>query len=108
MSPAVLRKEAATSRSLPAVKQLIKTTCPYCGVGCGIDIEVDVNTGINTDTDTTEGLDTRTNTSRNPDPSNPSRVLTKLSGTPEHPANFGRLCVKGSGNKYQKWTFIAA
>jgi assimilatory nitrate reductase catalytic subunit len=53
-------------------KQLKKTTCPYCGVGCGVDIEVELNAATQ------------------------CSVLTKLQGTPEHPANFGRLCVKGS------------
>jgi assimilatory nitrate reductase catalytic subunit len=43
----------------------IRTTCPYCGVGCGI-------------------LATRTATG-----------LT-VTGDPEHPANRGRLCSKGS------------
>ncbi|GAC1046338.1 nitrate reductase [Rhizobium sp. No.120] len=43
-----------------------KTTCPYCGVGCGIIAEVD-DTG---------------------------KVSVK--GDPDHPANFGRLCSKGS------------
>jgi assimilatory nitrate reductase catalytic subunit len=46
--------------------RLIKTTCPYCGVGCGIDVQLQ------------------------------NELPTSLSGTPEHPANFGRLCVKGS------------
>ena len=41
----------------------VKSTCPYCGVGCGI--AVDVNT-------------------------------TSLVGTKTHPANLGRLCVKGT------------
>lgn len=50
--------------------QLKQTTCPYCGVGCGVDINV-VN---------------EAQTSR----------LSALAGTAEHPANFGRLCVKGS------------
>lgn len=50
--------------------QLKQTTCPYCGVGCGVDINL-VNDG---------------KTSR----------LSDLTGTTEHPANFGRLCVKGS------------
>lgn len=45
---------------------LVQTTCAYCGVGCGVDIEVN------------------------------SGVATGLQGTPEHPANFGRLCVKGT------------
>ncbi|HEX7439274.1 MAG TPA: molybdopterin-dependent oxidoreductase [Caldimonas sp.] len=42
------------------------STCPYCGVGCGIIIE-----------------------------SSGDRV-TGVRGDPDHPANFGRLCSKGS------------
>src|SRR3984957_19238484 len=44
----------------------VRTTCPYCGVGCGVLAEV------------------------KPDGSIAGR------GDPEHPANFGRLCSKGS------------
>ena len=44
----------------------IKTTCPYCGVGCGV-------------------LAT---------PQPDGRVAVE--GDPDHPANFGRLCSKGS------------
>ncbi|MBW6422052.1 molybdopterin-dependent oxidoreductase [Rhizobium sp. XQZ8] len=43
-----------------------KTTCPYCGVGCGVIVTV---------------ADTGTVT---------------VKGDPDHPANFGRLCSKGS------------
>jgi assimilatory nitrate reductase catalytic subunit len=43
-----------------------KSTCPYCGVGCGVVIESD-------------GLQ-----------------ITGVRGDPEHPANLGRLCTKGS------------
>ena len=43
-----------------------KSTCPYCGVGCGVIIE-------------------STNTQ-----------ITGVQGDPDHPANFGRLCTKGS------------
>jgi assimilatory nitrate reductase catalytic subunit len=43
-----------------------KTTCPYCGVGCGVLATPDGNGGAG------------------------------ISGDPEHPANFGRLCSKGS------------
>ena len=43
-----------------------KSTCPYCGVGCGVIIE-------------SEGLQ-----------------ITGVRGDPDHPANFGRLCSKGS------------
>lgn len=43
-----------------------RTTCPYCGVGCGVLATPDVSGGAT------------------------------ISGDPEHPANFGRLCSKGS------------
>ena len=43
-----------------------KSTCPYCGVGCGVIIE---STGSQ---------------------------ITGVRGDPDHPANFGRLCTKGS------------
>jgi assimilatory nitrate reductase catalytic subunit len=43
----------------------IRTTCAYCGVGCGIKAEV-------------EGR------------------AVKIAGDPEHPANHGRLCSKGT------------
>ncbi|WPB59060.1 molybdopterin-dependent oxidoreductase [Xylophilus sp. GOD-11R] len=43
-----------------------KSTCPYCGVGCGVIIE------------SAEGQ------------------ITGVKGDPTHPANFGRLCTKGS------------
>jgi assimilatory nitrate reductase catalytic subunit len=45
------------------------TTCPYCGVGCGVIA--------------TPG-----------DESAPNRL--RIEGDPDHPANQGRLCVKGS------------
>ena len=44
----------------------LKTTCPYCGVGCGIEISKDAGGAF------------------------------ALRGDPAHPANFGRLCSKGS------------
>ena len=43
-----------------------RSTCPYCGVGCGVLIET---TGD---------------------------AITNVRGDPAHPANFGRLCTKGS------------
>ncbi len=45
---------------------VIKTTCPYCGVGCGVNVQRD-HTGI-----------------------------LPVAGDTEHPSNFGKLCVKGS------------
>lgn len=44
----------------------IRTTCPYCGVGCGILATPDGAGGL------------------------------AVAGDPDHPANLGRLCVKGS------------
>jgi sulfite reductase (NADPH) flavoprotein alpha-component len=43
----------------------VKSVCPYCGVGCGLQLQVEEN-----------------------------RVV-KVSGDKAHPANFGRLCTKG-------------
>ena len=43
-----------------------KSTCCYCGVGCGVIIQSDQNKIIN------------------------------VVGDPDHPANYGRLCTKGS------------
>ncbi|WP_192365457.1 molybdopterin oxidoreductase family protein, partial [Mesorhizobium mediterraneum] len=44
----------------------VRTTCPYCGVGCGVLAKVAANGEI------------------------------AVRGDPDHPANFGRLCSKGS------------
>ncbi|MBI3774616.1 MAG: nitrate reductase, partial [Gammaproteobacteria bacterium] len=44
----------------------IKTTCPYCGVGCGVIASVAADGAVS------------------------------VRGDPDHPANFGRLCSKGS------------
>jgi len=43
-----------------------KSTCSYCGVGCGVIIEHDAT------------------------------HITGVRGDPDHPANFGRLCTKGA------------
>src|SRR3954471_7598365 len=43
-----------------------RTTCPYCGVGCGILAAPDGAGGA------------------------------AIAGDPDHPANFGRLCSKGA------------
>ncbi|MBR1123764.1 molybdopterin-dependent oxidoreductase [Bradyrhizobium lablabi] len=49
----------------PALR-ITPTTCPYCGVGCGVLATPDGSGGA------------------------------AIAGDPEHPANFGRLCSKGS------------
>jgi assimilatory nitrate reductase catalytic subunit len=43
-----------------------RTTCPYCGVGCGVIARVDDDGAVS------------------------------VRGDPQHPANFGKLCSKGS------------
>jgi assimilatory nitrate reductase catalytic subunit len=45
---------------------LTKSTCCYCGVGCGVIIE------------------------------NTNGAITGVRGDPDHPANFGKLCTKGA------------
>ncbi|MDP1665142.1 MAG: molybdopterin-dependent oxidoreductase [Methylobacter sp.] len=49
------------------MNKTIQTTCPYCGVGCGISAKI-----------------------------NETHHRLKISGDTSHPANFGRLCSKGS------------
>jgi len=44
----------------------VRTTCPYCGVGCGVVAETGADGAVS------------------------------VRGDPDHPANFGRLCSKGS------------
>ena len=50
----------------PETSAVTRATCPYCGTGCGVLIE------------STQG-----------------RII-KVQGDPQHPANLGRLCTKGS------------
>ena len=48
-----------------AVRQ-VRTTCPYCGVGCGVVVSIDAKGGV------------------------------EVHGDRDHPANLGRLCSKGT------------
>ena len=57
--------QLALSHRAPAMTDT-PSTCPYCGVGCGVIIE-------------SEGAQ-----------------ITGVRGDPAHPANFGRLCSKGA------------
>ncbi|WP_408874589.1 hypothetical protein [Acetobacter sp. AC2005] len=47
-------------------REEVRTVCPYCGVGCGIILEVE------------------------------NDRIAKVRGDTAHPANGGRLCTKGS------------
>ncbi len=49
----------------------VKSTCCYCGVGCGVIIETTAN-------------------------QSGDLVVSGVRGDPAHPANFGKLCSKGS------------
>ncbi|MFY9874950.1 MAG: molybdopterin-dependent oxidoreductase, partial [Rhodomicrobium sp.] len=48
------------------MQEPVRTTCPYCGVGCGVLATANPDGGV------------------------------AVAGDPRHPANFGRLCSKGS------------
>ncbi|MFF7586401.1 molybdopterin-dependent oxidoreductase [Kitasatospora purpeofusca] len=56
----------------PKPVQRVRTVCSYCGVGCGmlLDVAVDGETG--------------------------RRTVLKASGDRDHPVNAGRLCTKGA------------
>src|ERR1700712_477596 len=51
---------------------LTRTSCSYCGVGCGITVQT------------------------RPDPETGRTVIARVSGDKLHPTNFGRLCTKGA------------
>jgi assimilatory nitrate reductase catalytic subunit len=65
----ILKLGTAVAESLPGRKIMnseVKSTCCYCGVGCGVLIE------------------------------SAAGRITGVRGDPEHPANRGRLCTKGA------------
>jgi len=57
---------SVTKPIIPIQSACVKTTCPYCGVGCGVEA------------------------------SPKSATEVTIAGDEAHPSNFGRLCVKGS------------
>ena len=48
------------------MSEAVRTTCPYCGVGCGVIARTGANGSV------------------------------EIAGDSEHPANYGRLCTKGA------------
>jgi sulfite reductase (NADPH) flavoprotein alpha-component len=64
--PADSATHAISAAPPPLENRQVKSVCPYCGVGCGIVLQVEAGR------------------------------VTKVSGDKEHPANFGRLCTKGT------------
>ncbi|HXY57437.1 MAG TPA: nitrate reductase [Methylocystis sp.] len=51
---------------MTAAPRIVRTTCPYCGTGCGVEARI------------------------------ASSGEVEIAGDKTHPANFGRLCVKGA------------
>ncbi len=67
MSTIPVRAEPVEAlRQAQGERRETRSTCPYCGVGCGVIVE-------------SQGAQ-----------------ITGVRGDPDHPANFGRLCTKGS------------
>jgi assimilatory nitrate reductase catalytic subunit len=64
-TPADASPQVSKARRPPAAA-ITRTTCPYCGVGCGVLAQPDQQGGAT------------------------------VAGDRDHPANFGRLCSKGS------------
>lgn len=62
-----MQKQEETSHTVAA--KMGKTTCPYCGVGCGVNVPLSANS---------------------------HQVVSAVTGDENHPANYGKLCVKGS------------
>lgn len=60
-----------TAQATRAATEQVRTVCSYCGVGCGMVLDI----------------------ARGPDG---RRTVLKASGDKSHPANSGRLCTKGA------------
>ena len=58
--------------ALAQIAPTVRTTCPYCGVGCGVLAQPD------------------------------GRGSAVIAGDPTHPANLGRLCSKGSALEIER------
>src|SRR5437763_6885942 len=59
-------RERASRSAHAGCDRAVRTTCPYCGVGCGLVVRANAVGGI------------------------------AVAGDAEHPANFGRICSKGA------------
>ncbi|PKO83269.1 MAG: nitrate reductase [Betaproteobacteria bacterium HGW-Betaproteobacteria-11] len=67
--------------TLPLVQET-RSTCPYCGTGCGVIIET-----VGVGTPCVPGMPLRGQV---------TAKIINVRGDPQHPANFGRLCSKGA------------
>lgn len=66
MAPLSFPQMDTTMSAKPTASKTVRSVCPYCGVGCGIVMQVEDN------------------------------LIVKVSGDKQHPSNFGRLCTKGT------------
>lgn len=66
MAPLSFLQESTAMANPLEISKTVRSVCPYCGVGCGIVMQVENN------------------------------LIVKVSGDKQHPSNFGRLCTKGS------------
>jgi assimilatory nitrate reductase catalytic subunit len=81
----ITNNQQAAADKLSTTSEWTKTTCPYCGVGCGVEVKsVEVDTISNTlvDDNLVEG-------------NNKAEAKFIVRGDKTHPANLGRLCSKG-------------
>ncbi len=69
VSPNELSQKISVHETADTASATTDTTCPYCGVGCGVNVSK---------------------------VKNPLTYNHKVAGMGSHPANLGRLCVKGS------------
>lgn len=60
------------------MSEKITTVCPYCGVGCGLEVQIP----------SSEGKTNHKNSEGNP--------LWKVMGDRTHPSSLGKVCVKGA------------
>jgi len=66
MAPLSFLQESTAMANPLEISKTVRSVCPYCGVGCGIVMQVEDN------------------------------LIVKVSGDKQHPSNFGRLCTKGT------------
>ena len=70
MTLEILNTAPLNANNLRGQIKQTKSTCPYCGVGCGVVIDSTIEAGV-------------------------EKILF-VKGDIDHPANFGRLCTKGA------------
>jgi assimilatory nitrate reductase catalytic subunit len=96
----IINMQQATINNLSDMSEWTKTTCPYCGVGCGVEVKsVEVKSADAKSIEVKKTSDhlaeeniAKDNTAEIDDKTEPQFLVR---GDKTHPANFGRLCSKG-------------